>query len=86
MRDVAVIRRAQPGRGAILASPRFGLGAVAKAHASATEPAHQRYADWIRLIVFRLDGKRVITVSRNGTACIWDAATGAAIGTPLRLC
>ena len=33
---------------------------------------------------FSPDGKRIVTASFDGTARIWDAATGEPIGEPLR--
>jgi WD40 repeat protein len=34
------------------------------------------HSDAVRRVAFSPDGKRVVTASTDGTACIWDAATG----------
>jgi len=40
--------------------------------------------DWVYSVCFSPDGKKIATGSRDRTVQIWDAATGAAVGSPLR--
>ena len=43
-----------------------------------------RHADGVSHAAFSPDGKRVVTASEDGTACVWDAQTGRALTPHLR--
>jgi WD40 repeat protein/tRNA A-37 threonylcarbamoyl transferase component Bud32 len=42
------------------------------------------HENWVVAVAFDREGRRVLTGSRDGTARLWDAATGEPIGPPLR--
>jgi WD40 repeat protein len=44
--------------------------------------AQLRHKDAVRDVTFRPDGKMILTCSRDGTARLWDTATGLPIGPP----
>ena len=37
--------------------------------------------DWVQSAAFSPDGRRIVTASRDKTACIWDAAGGKSLTT-----
>lgn len=46
--------------------------------------AAMSHADTIETVEFSPDGSRLLTASHDGTARLWDPATGAGIGAPMR--
>ncbi|KAJ7861893.1 hypothetical protein B0H13DRAFT_1726283 [Mycena leptocephala] len=42
-----------------------------------------KHTDWVCSVAFSPDGTRIVSGSDDETICIWNAATGEAVGTPL---
>jgi len=63
---------------------------AARANLAAWQPYHVRlrdvlsYADSVDAVAFSPDGRTIATGSDDGTARLWDAATGQAIGSPFQ--
>jgi WD40 repeat protein len=69
------------------AGPRAGASVLRMLFAEAAHllpTATIAHADRLERLAFSPDGARVATASRDGTARIWDAATGAPVTPPLR--